>query len=57
MADISHRVGIAAPAGRVYHALHHCSTKWAYHLLGLKAGLEGGTATGYPEDMKISRWA
>jgi uncharacterized protein YndB with AHSA1/START domain len=36
--------------------LHHCSTKWAYHLLGLKAGLEGGTATPYPEDIKISSW-
>ena len=21
--------------------MHHCSTKWGYHLLGLKAGLEG----------------
>jgi hypothetical protein len=54
MADISHRVGITAPAGRLYHALHHCSTKWAYHLLGLKAGPEGGTATPYAEDMNIS---
>jgi uncharacterized protein YndB with AHSA1/START domain len=36
--------------------LHHCSTKWAYHLLGLKAGLEGGKATPYPDDMPISRW-
>ena len=36
--------------------MHHCSTKWAYYLLGLKAGLEGGAATPYPEDMKISSW-
>jgi hypothetical protein len=36
--------------------MHHCSTKWAYFLLGLKAGLEGGPATPYPEDMAISSW-
>lgn len=36
--------------------MHHCSTKWAYFLLGLKAGLEGGKATPSPEDMKISSW-
>ena len=36
--------------------MHHCGTKWAYFLLGLKAGLEGGPATPYPEDMKISSW-
>jgi uncharacterized protein YndB with AHSA1/START domain len=36
--------------------MHHCSTKWAYYLLGLKAGLEGRAATPYPEDMKISSW-
>ncbi len=34
----------------------HCSTKWAYFLLGLKAGLEGGEYTAYPDDMKISTW-
>ena len=34
----------------------HCSTKWAYHLLGLRAGLQGGVATPYPEDMKVSSW-
>jgi hypothetical protein len=28
--------------------MHHCSTKWGYHLLGLKAGLEGGKATPFP---------
>jgi uncharacterized protein YndB with AHSA1/START domain len=36
--------------------MHHCSTKWAYFLLGMKAGLEGGSATPYPEDMAISSW-
>lgn len=36
--------------------MYHCSTKWAYFLLGLRAGLEGGVATPYPEDMKISNW-
>ena len=36
--------------------MHHCSTKWAYFLLGLKAGFEGGSATPYPGDMAISRW-
>ena len=36
--------------------MHHCSTKWAYFLLGLKAGLEGGSATPYPGDMAISTW-
>jgi uncharacterized protein YndB with AHSA1/START domain len=36
--------------------MHHCSTKWAYFLLGLKAGLEGGAATPYPDDLKISSW-
>jgi uncharacterized protein YndB with AHSA1/START domain len=36
--------------------MHHCSTKWGYFLIGLKAGMEGGTATPYPEDMAISSW-
>lgn len=36
--------------------MYHCSTKWAYFLLGLKAGLEGGKATPYPNDEKISSW-
>jgi len=34
----------------------HCSTKWAYFLLGLKSLLEGGQATPYPGDLKISSW-
>ena len=36
--------------------MNHCSTKWAYYLLGLKTGLEGGTATPWPNDMPISSW-
>jgi len=34
----------------------HCSTKWALFLLGLKAGLEGGKATPFPDDPKSSNW-
>jgi hypothetical protein len=34
--------------------MHHCSTKWAYFLLGLKASFEGGKATPWPHDMAIS---
>ena len=34
--------------------MHHCSTKWGYHLLGLKAGLEGGKATPFPDDIALS---
>jgi uncharacterized protein YndB with AHSA1/START domain len=36
--------------------MHHCSTKWAYFLLGLKAGMEGEDATPFPDDMHISSW-
>lgn len=36
--------------------MHHCSTKWAVFLLGLKAGLEGGAATPFPADPAISSW-
>jgi uncharacterized protein YndB with AHSA1/START domain len=36
--------------------MHHCSTKWAVFLLGLKAGLEGGAATPFPDDPAISSW-
>ena len=28
--------------------------KWGYHLLGLKAGLEGGQASPFPDDLKLS---
>jgi uncharacterized protein YndB with AHSA1/START domain len=36
--------------------MRHCSTKWGYLLLGLKAGLEGGPYRAYPDDEKISSW-
>jgi uncharacterized protein YndB with AHSA1/START domain len=36
--------------------LHHCSTKWAYFLLGLKTWMEGGASVATPNDMKISSW-
>jgi uncharacterized protein YndB with AHSA1/START domain len=36
--------------------MSHCSTKWGYFLLGLKSGLEGGDATPYPGEVKISSW-
>jgi uncharacterized protein YndB with AHSA1/START domain len=36
--------------------MSHCSTKWAYFLLGLKGGLEGGAAKPHPEDERISSW-
>ncbi len=36
--------------------MFHCSTKWAYFLLGLKSSLETGEATPFPGDLKISSW-
>ncbi len=36
--------------------MYHCSTKWAYFLLGLKGWLEGGEAAPWPKDAPISRW-
>lgn len=36
--------------------MYHCSTKWGYFLLGLKAWLEGGEATPFPGELKISSW-
>jgi uncharacterized protein YndB with AHSA1/START domain len=36
--------------------MHHCSTRWGYFMLSLKAGLEGGRATPYPDDAKASSW-
>ncbi len=36
--------------------LPHCSTKWAYFLLGMKSQLEGGTSIAYPNDVPVSRW-
>jgi uncharacterized protein YndB with AHSA1/START domain len=34
--------------------MHHCSTKWATVLIGLRSGLEGGSFTSFPDDAKIS---
>ncbi|HEY1279521.1 MAG TPA: SRPBCC domain-containing protein [Acidimicrobiales bacterium] len=34
----------------------HCSTKWAYFLIGLKLLLEGGETSAAPGDLHISRW-
>jgi|SRR4051794_36056247 len=36
--------------------MFHCSTKWAYFLLSLKASLEDGKGTPFPEDLHISTW-
>jgi uncharacterized protein YndB with AHSA1/START domain len=36
--------------------MFHCSTKWAFFLLGLKASLEGGKGTPYPGELQISSW-
>lgn len=37
--------------------MHHCSTKWATFLIGLKSGLEGGSFTAHPDDTRIaSAW-
>ena len=36
--------------------MHHCSTRWAYFLLGLRAGMGGGKAAPWPDDEKISNW-
>lgn len=34
--------------------MHHCSTRWATFLIGLRSGLEGGSFTAYPDDTKVS---
>jgi uncharacterized protein YndB with AHSA1/START domain len=34
--------------------MHHCSTKWATVLLGLRTGLEGGAFSAFPDDTRIS---
>jgi uncharacterized protein YndB with AHSA1/START domain len=34
----------------------HCSTKWAFFLLGMKSLLEGGEATPFPGELQISSW-
>jgi uncharacterized protein YndB with AHSA1/START domain len=35
----------------------HCSTKWAYFLIGLKLLMEGGETSPAPSDLHISRWS
>ncbi len=35
--------------------MHHCSTRWATFLIGLRSGLEGGAFTTFPDnDTKVS---
>ena len=34
----------------------HCTTKWGYFLLSLKAEVETGTGTPFPNDLDISSW-
>jgi uncharacterized protein YndB with AHSA1/START domain len=34
--------------------MHHCNTKWATVLLGLKSGLEGSAFTSFPDDTRVS---
>ena len=36
--------------------MYHCSTAWAYFLLSLKHGLEGGKATPFPRNELVSSW-
>ena len=36
--------------------LAHCTTKWGYFLLGMKAELEHGQGTPFPGDLQISSW-
>jgi hypothetical protein len=37
--------------------MHHCSTKWAQFLIGLKLLLEGGKSASHPDDVRISSWS
>jgi uncharacterized protein YndB with AHSA1/START domain len=37
-------------------SMHHCSTRWAQFLLGLKTGLEGEPWHPYPDVPNISSW-
>ena len=36
--------------------MHHCSTKWAVFLLSLKALLETGKGTPWPNEIKLDSW-
>ena len=37
--------------------MFHCTTKWGYFLLSLKALLETGAGTPFPHDLHISSWS
>ena len=36
--------------------MHHCSTKWAIFLMSLKALVETGKGSPFPNDVKIDNW-
>jgi uncharacterized protein YndB with AHSA1/START domain len=36
--------------------MHHCSTKWGVFLLSLKALLETGKGSPWPNDLKLDSW-
>jgi hypothetical protein len=36
--------------------MHHCSTKWASYLIGLKHGVETGNRRAFPHDERVSSW-
>ena len=36
--------------------MHHCSTKWGVFLLSLKALLETGTGSPWPNEIKLDSW-
>ncbi len=36
--------------------MHHCTTKWGTFLLSLKALIETGRGTSFPDDVRIGNW-
>jgi uncharacterized protein YndB with AHSA1/START domain len=36
--------------------MFHCSTKWGFFLLSLKAAIEDGAGTPFPGELQISSW-
>jgi hypothetical protein len=36
--------------------MHHCSTKWASYLIGLKQDVESDAGRPYPNDLRLSAW-